>query len=209
VSLPRSRALDAGQSATLALAVIYFAACTAASWARWANFEYRTFDLAYYVQALWQLIHGRFDISVEGVPLLGNHVEPIILLITPLFTLIPHPMIFVIVQNALLASMGPVGFGIARRLGLDRWSAAALSGALLLAPAAGYIALHEFHPEALAAPFLLLLIGARLVGSLRAHWLWLIAVLACKENLALLAAAYCLVHAIVERKRASAELWRC
>jgi uncharacterized membrane protein len=206
VTVPRWRALDPGQSASVAVALAFFAICTVASWARWANFEYRTFDLAYYVQALWQLIHGRFDVSVEGVPLLGNHVEPVVLLIAPLLALTRHPMIFVIVQNALLASMAPVGFGVARRLGMDRPAAFALSCALLLTPAAGYIALHEFHPEALAAPFLLLLVRARLMGSLRAHWGWLIALLACKENLALLAAAYCFVNAITERKRPWREL---
>ena len=194
------------QAAIGALAFLFFALCTATSWARWANFEYRTFDLAYYVQALWQLIHGRFQVSVQGVPLLGNHVEPVVFLFAPLFLLIRHPMIFVIVQNALLASMGPVSFAMARRLGLDHLAACFLSAALLLAPAAGYIALHEFHPEALAAPFLLFLIHARLRSWLRAYWGWIIALLACKENMALLAAAYCVVHIIAERKRPIGEL---
>ena len=195
-----------GQGAILALALLFFAVCTWASYARWANFEYRTFDLAYYVQALWQLIHGRFQVSVEGVPLLGNHVEPIVLLIAPLFIVFRHPLVFVVVQNAALASMGPVAFDVGRRLGLDRTTAVLLAGALLLAPASGYIALHEFHPEALTAPFLLLMLHARLRGSLRAHWGWLIAVLACKENMALLIAAYCAVHVVLERKRPRAEL---
>ena len=155
---------------------------------------------------LWQLIHGRFQVSVEGVPLLGNHVEPIVLLIAPLFLLFRHPLFFVIVQNAALASMGPVAFSIGRRLGLDRKTALLLAGAVLITPATGYIALHEFHPEAFTAPFLLLMFHARLRCSLRAHWGWLIAVLACKENMALLIAAYCAVHLIFERKRPLAEL---
>jgi hypothetical protein len=45
------------------------------------------------------------------------------------------------------------------------------------------------------------MLQARLAGSLRWHWLWLIAVLACKENMALLVAAYCAVHLVLERKR--------
>jgi uncharacterized membrane protein len=202
----KRRAADPGKGAILSLAVLFFAACTWASYARWANFDYRTFDLAYYVQALWQLIHGRFQVSVEGVPLLGNHVEPIVLLIAPLFLLFRHPLLFVVVQNVALASMGPVAFSIGQRLGLDRKTALLLAGAVLITPATGYIALHEFHPEALTAPFLLLMLHARLRGSLRAHWGWLIAVLACKENMALLIAAYGAVHLILERKRPLAEL---
>lgn len=113
-------AADPGKGPILALALVFFAACTWTSYARWANFEYRTFDLAYYVQALWQLIHGRFQVSVQGVPLLGNHVEPIVVLLVPFFLLFSHPLIFVLAQNAALASMGPVAFSIGQRLGSDR-----------------------------------------------------------------------------------------
>src|SRR4029077_2612656 len=86
-------------------AAVFFASTTAVSWLRWANFHYRTFDLAYYVQAIWQLVHGRLAVSVENVPLLGNHVEPIIFLFAPVFGLIRHPMIFVVIQNAAIATM--------------------------------------------------------------------------------------------------------
>ena len=199
-------AADPGKGPIFALALVFFAASTWTSYARWANFEYRTFDLAYYVQALWQLIHGRFQLSVQGVPLLGNHVEPIVVLLAPIFFLFRHPLVFVLVQNAALASMGPVAFSIGQRLGLDRKTALLLAGAVLITPATGYVALHEFHPEAFTAPFLLLMLHARLRGSLRAHWGWLIAVLACKENMALLIAAYCAVHVVLERKRPLAEL---
>ena len=195
-----------GKGAIFSLSLVFFALCTWTSYARWANFEYRTFDLAYYIQALWQLIHGRFEVSVQGVPLLGNHVEPIVLLIAPLFFTFRHPLIFVVVQNAALASMGPVAFDIGKRLGLDRTSALLLACAVLITPATAFIALHEFHPEALTAPFLLLMLQAQVRGSLGWHWLWLIAVLACKENMALLVAAYCAVHLVLERKRPWAHL---
>jgi uncharacterized membrane protein len=206
VTMTKPLASDSGQGAILSLAVAFFAICTWVSYARWANFEYRTFDLAYYVQALWQLIHGRFAVSVEGVPLLGNHVEPIVFLIAPIFLLFRHPLVFVVVQNAALASMGPVAFRIGRRLGLDRKPALLLAAAVLITPATGYIALHEFHPEALAAPFLLLMLQARVRHSLRAHWIWFVAVLACKENMALLLTAYCVVRVCLEHKRPIAEL---
>jgi uncharacterized membrane protein len=206
VTTTKRLAADPGKGPIFTVALGFFAVSTWASYARWANFEYRTFDLAYYVQAIWQLIHGRFQVAVEGVPLLGNHVEPIVLLIAPLFLLCRHPLIFVLVQNAALASMGPVAFSIGRLLGLDRKTALLLGGAVLITPAAGYIALHEFHPEAFTAPFLLLMFQARLRCSLRSHWGWLIAVLACKENMALLITAYCAVHVVLERKRPLSEL---
>jgi uncharacterized membrane protein len=206
VTTSKRLAVDSGGAAALGVAVVFFAACTWASYARWANFEYRSFDLAFYVQGLWQFIHGHFAVSVLGVPLLGNHVEPIVFLIAPLFVLFRHPMVFVLVQNAALASMGPLAFGIARRMGLERTPALLLAIAVLMTPATGYVALHEFHPEALAAPCLLLMVHAHLRSALRAHWAGFIALLACKENMALLLAAYCLVHLVLEHKRPFAEL---
>src|SRR6266850_7905336 len=124
--MTRSRA-HPGRGLILSLALIFLTTCTWVSGARWANFEYRTFDLAYYVQAVWQLIHGRFQVSVEGVPLLGNHVEPIVFLLAPLFLIFRHPMVFVVVQNAALASMGPVALSIGQQLGLDRKTALLLA----------------------------------------------------------------------------------
>lgn len=183
------------------LALLFFTLCTWASFARWANFEYRTFDLAFYVQGLWQFLKGRYYVSVAGVPLLGNHVEPIVFLIAPLFFLIPHPLLLVFLQNAALALMGPVAFKIGRELGLERRDALLLASAILLTPATSYIALHEFHPEAFAALFFLLVLHARLRRSLNAHWGWLLALLACKENLALLIIAYCGVQTVLEWKR--------
>jgi uncharacterized membrane protein len=204
--IPNQSAAEPGKTFIAAVAVLFFVISTWVSYARWANFECRTFDLAYYAQGIWQFLHGRFAVSVIGVPLLGNHVEPIVFLFAPLIAVFRHPMLFVAVQNAALATMGPVGFSIARRLGLDGKSSALAASALLLAPAAGYIALHEFHPEALSAPLLLLMLQARLTRKLGKHWLWFIAVLACKENMALLLIAYCAIHCVAERKLSLAEL---
>src|SRR5204862_8071627 len=90
------------------LAVIFFLVWAWTSYARWSDFQYRCFDLAYYVQAIWQLIHGRFDVSVEDVSLPGNHVVPIVFLFAPLLAIFRHPMTFVPVANAALASTCPV-----------------------------------------------------------------------------------------------------
>jgi uncharacterized membrane protein len=200
------RTLDFNQAAIVAVSAVFFVVCTWTSYARWANFEYRTFDLAYYVQAIWQLIHGRFQVSVEHVPLLGNHVEPIVFLFAPLFAAFRHPMLFVVIQNAALAAMGPIGYNIAKRLGFEQRESCALGALLLITPAAGYIALHEFHPEALTAPMLLLMFEARLLNSVGRHWLWFAAVLFCKENMAPLLGAYCAVQSMAERKRGLPEL---
>lgn len=206
----RFTAAEAGRSGPL---LLFFAAAIAcilwscASYFRWANFGYRTFDLAYYVQAVWQLIHGRFSLTIENVPLLGNHVEPIVFLFAPIFALVRHPMVFVIVQSVALSSMAPLGYLLGCRF-FDGRTSVLLSLALLLAPATSFVALHEFHPEALSAPLLLLMLYARTTGRLWLHWFGFLAVLACKENMALLLAAYCAVLLVIEWDRGLAALVR-
>lgn len=203
VAAPR---LDGARVVIFIAAGAFAIATSVVSAAHWAAFEYRTFDLAFYVQALSQFLHGHTDVSLLRVPLLGNHAEPIVFLIAPIFAVIRHPLVFVVAQNAMLATMGPVGYDIGRRLGLTAKQAALLAVALLAAPATCFVALHEFHPEALSAPLLLLMLRARLQGSVRRHWLWFLAVLACKENMALLLIAYCAVYLFLERKRGWAKL---
>jgi uncharacterized membrane protein len=63
---------ELGEAAILTLAVLFFLICTWAPYVRWANFEYRTFDLAFYTQAMWQFIHGRFEVTVAPVPFSGQ-----------------------------------------------------------------------------------------------------------------------------------------
>ena len=185
---------------TRIFAVTFALATFAVSWFRWATFQYRTFDLAFYVQALWNLLHWKFHVSLLNVPLLGEHASVIVLPIAPLFAILPHPMLLVALQSIALASMAPVGFRIGRHLGLDPGTSAILALTALLLPATGFVALHEFHPEAFSAPFLFLLFEARLRKSLGAHWLWFLAVLSCKENMPLLLIAYCAVSALENHK---------
>lgn len=192
----------------LGLAICFFIGVTAVSWFRWATFRYQTFDLAFYVQCIWLALHGKSTASILGVSLMGNHAEPIVFLITPLFAIFRHPMVFVVVQNLALATMAPVGYDIARRLGLKREAAGALAAALLLTPATGYAAIHEFHPETLTAPLLLWLWRARLRESFSGWWLWFVAVLATKENMTLLLAALCAVQAVMDRRRGGNWVWK-
>src|SRR5262245_12698089 len=144
VSKVRSSSSGAFGVVILAVATAFFLISTASAWAEWANFRYQTFDLAFYTQAMWQFIHGRFDVSILNTPLLGNHVEPIFFLLAPIFAVFRHPMVFVVIQNAALAAMAIVGFDICRRLGFGPRNSFFLGASLLIVPATGYVALSEF-----------------------------------------------------------------
>jgi len=178
------------------------------SWWQWWTFQYGTFDLAFYVQALWLALRGKWTVSLLNVPLMGNHAEPIVFLITPLFAIFPHPMTFVAVQTLAFATMPFTAWRIARRLEIARPAAICLALATVLTPATLSIGIYEFHPEALAAPLLLLLIEARLAERYGRFWLWFVAVLSVKENMALLLVAFCAVWAVLDAQRGRAWVLR-
>ncbi len=178
------------------------------SWWQWWTFQHGTFDLAFYVQALWLAVRGKWTVSLLNVPLMGNHAEPIVFLLTPLFAIFPHPMTFVVVQTLAFATMPFTAWRIARRLEIERPAAICLALATILTPATLSIGIYEFHPEALAAPLLLLLIEARLAERYGRFWLWFVAVLGVKENMAPLLVAFCAVWAVIEWKRGRAWVLR-
>lgn len=186
------------------IVALAFAAGTAVwSWWRWWTYQYTTFDLAFYIQTVWLALRGEWYVSVLDVPLLGNHAEPIVYLFAPLYAVCPHPMIFVAVQSISLALSAIFAWHIAIQASLSRRAAAVFALLILVTPATGFAAIHEFHPEALAIPFILGMAAAR--GANRWGWYCLstLLLLACKENLTLLVIAWCFVFAVIDRKRGS------
>ena len=186
----------------LVWSALFFSAITfAVSWWRWWTFQYGTFDLAFYVQALWLALRGKWMVSLLNVPLMGNHAEPIVFLLTPLFAICPHPMLFVAVQTLAFATMPFTAYRIGKHLNLEPRAALLMALATIVTPAAFSIGVYEFHPEALSAPLLLLLIEARLAERYGRYWLWFLAVLGVKENMAPLLMMFGGVLAVVEWKR--------
>ncbi len=182
-------------------ALLFGVATVTVSWWHWWTYQYTSFDLAFYVQALWLALRGQWQVSLLNVPLMGNHAEPIVFLLAPLFALWSHPMLFVVAQTLALASMPFTAWRITQRLGIERVSATLLALATVLTPATFLVGIYEFHPEALAAPLLLLLIEAKLAGRLGWFWLWFGAVLGVKENMVLLLIAWCFVFAVLDARR--------
>lgn len=182
-------------------ALVFFVIVVADSWFRWATYQYRTFDLAFYVHSYWLALNGGGLSTILDVSIMGNHAEPICYLFLPLFWMWKHPMLLVVIQALLLITMPFTGYRIARRLEFSQRGALFLGLATLLAPATGFMALHEFHPETLAAPLILLMLEARLAGRAALFWFWFLLSVACKENVALMLGWMCAVHYLIERAR--------
>jgi uncharacterized membrane protein len=131
----------------------------AAIW-RHQQFLSHRFDLGNMVQAVWSTAQGRplqmtDAASGEQITRLGAHVDPILVLLAPLWWIYPGPELLLVVQAAALAA----GIYPAVRLALkytESALAAGLLGAWYLAfPWIVWNAFDDFHPVTLAIPLLL------------------------------------------------------
>ncbi|HLI05345.1 MAG TPA: DUF2079 domain-containing protein [Ktedonobacteraceae bacterium] len=160
---------------------------------RYQSYHADAFDLGNMDQAVWNTLHGHFfrftnrGLDWYGPPTrLGVHVEPILLLIAPLYLLHSGPETLLLLQTVALALGGiPLFLLGLRRLPEFPLMAAASVAAYLSTPEILGEALYDFHAVALATPLLLLALWA--LETRRYHWFVGAAVLAalCKEEVAL------------------------
>ncbi|HEV8637419.1 MAG TPA: DUF2079 domain-containing protein [Chloroflexota bacterium] len=151
--------------------------------ARHDDLRTNAFDLGYVSNTLWHTAHGApfrmttlegATFAPEGVDpgrirrphsLLAFHVEPLLLLIAPLYRLWPDPRLLLWLQAAVVAAGAlPVAW-LARTVVGGRLAAPCFGLAYLLAPGLEGAALSDFHAVALAAAWLA--IGLWLVESAR------------------------------------------
>jgi len=160
---------------------------------RYQTYHAFAYDLGNFDQVVWNTLHGhpfRFTNRAPdwfGPPTrLGVHVEPILLLIAPLYLLHSGPETLLLLQSLALALGGiPLLLLGLRRLPELPLVAAAFVGAYLATPEILGEALYDFHAVALATPLLLLVLWA--LDAQRYRWFVVAGVLAslCKEEVAL------------------------
>ncbi len=162
------------------------------------------FDLGNLDQVVWNTLHGHpFRMTnVMGITTrLAAHVEPILLLIAPLYAVWSDPRALLILQATALAIGGwPIFCLAADRLNSGPAGLVFLL-VYLLFPALQGPNLYDFHLSPLAAPLLAFAYHA----ASRCRWktfvaLTLLAAL-CREEIPLLVAAMGLYVAVVQRKR--------
>lgn len=147
-------------------------------------------DLGQIDQAIWNSSRGRLlefsEGSVQSVRL-TDHVEPMFVLISPVFWLWDDVRALLLLQ-VVFAVLGawPL-YALARRY-LPPWPALAPAAAYLLAPPLQSALLSEFHAIPLAVPLVLWALWAVEAGRLRAFVLATVLVAMVKEEAGLLAA---------------------
>lgn len=167
-------------------------------------------DLAVFDQVLWNTIHGRFMESTlslarcEPHSFFGDHFSPALLLILPLYALVPRPETLIVVQTAALAlGVWPV-YLLSRRFLPSSEQRLVWVAAYLLSAPLSFIALYDFHEITLAvAPlgFAMYFLATRRTVPMI---LCLVCALLAKEEVALIGIGFGVALAFQGRWRSSA-----
>jgi len=168
------------------LLLLYNAVFSAVSVLNFRNFGMSAFDVGIHAQAIWKLSTGRglFN-TVRGLPIWGDHCWFIMLLYTPLYWFVPRVETLLVLQSLGLALGAlPLAAIVLRRKG-GSLAAIVFTMAWLLSPALQNMNLENFHPEVLAAPFLLWSVERADAMKWRGYWIAIGAALLCKEDVAL------------------------
>ena len=164
----------------------YAAGFAALSTLRHLSFTTGRFDLGNMVQAVWATAHGHplaiTDLQGEQISRLGAHVDPILVAFTPLWWLWPSPAMLLTVQAAAVALGALPVFWLARKHLASERAALGFALAYLLYPAVQWLTLNEFHPVALATPFLLFALWYLDEDRLVAFAVFAAAACLCKEE---------------------------
>lgn len=151
------------------------------------HYAYRTgFDTAIYDQLLWLLAHGEDPFStVVTRPMLADHFQPGLVLLTPLYWLGLGVPGLLAAQSVGLALAAPALYALARALGASAAVASIPALAWLVCPWVASVNLFEFRPTA----FMPVLLVLSVLGGLQRRdvLLWATAILAMslKEDVAL------------------------
>lgn len=191
-------------------------------------FVYQAHDLGIYDQAVWNTVHGQPFRSTLEEPydtLLGDHFEPILLLLALPYALWPSPKTLLFIQSAALGLGALPVYWLAREglasalagrrtTGGDRAgggplpttlaveiSALTFAAVYLLYPAVHSANVFEFHPSALAIPLLLYAIYFMRKRRFALYFLFLILTMSTKEVLPLTTFVLGLYAFLIERVR--------
>lgn len=159
---------------------------------RHESFNSAAYDLGIFDQVIWNSAHGRpFRNSLmwDSPNFLGHHFSPILLLLVPLYLLWSDPRLLLMVQTVALAvSVFPI-YWWAKERSQDGNIALSVAASYLLSPALAFVNLSDFHEIALATPLLSFATYYLLKRNHGSFLVFLVLVLLCKEEMALVAAA--------------------
>jgi uncharacterized membrane protein len=156
------------------------------TWSQQSNFGTLDYDLGIFDQEVWLSAHHLNPfLSIRGLNMWANHVNPVIYLLVPFYWLGAGPHFLLFVQTLALAGAAIPLWLLAKDRFRSAWLALFVPLAWLAYPAVEWMNFDQFHPEMLGvAAFIFAYWFAD-----REHWVWygvcVALVLGCKEDAAL------------------------
>ncbi len=166
------------------------------------SFNSTAYDLAIYDQAVWSYSRGKIMLnSVAQTQLLGDHVEPILFLITPLYWVYPSPLILVVIQTIIIAIGAIPLYFLTKNVLKNELIALIIPFAYLIHPSTQYMNLFDFHPETLAVSFILFSLYFLEIRKYSLSFMFLALAGLCKEYVPLLFVTFGVYILFVHKKK--------
>jgi uncharacterized membrane protein len=199
IALPAARTLaNAGAAAMIIAGAVGFSAI---SLFRYVHFGANGFDLGIQDQTVWG--YSRLDMipnTVLGVPnLLGDHFNPILIVLAPFYWLWPSAATLLVAQAVLLAVAGiPIYLWAVRRVGYVAGLSFLGSYLLFWGVLAGVV--FDFHHVVFAVPAISTALYATLNKQNRLLWASVAVAMLTREDVALTVIALGLFIAVFQRR---------
>ena len=180
-----------------AMVTFYVAVFGSLTWAQQSNFGTFGFDMGIFDQEVWLV--SRFKpsfITVRGLDMWANHVNPIVYLLVPAYWFGAGPHFLYLLQTTSLALGALPLWLIARDRLRNGWLALAIPLAWLLYPSVQWMTWWHFHPESLGVPAFLFAWWFAGRGQWRWYAVCVCLVLATKEDAGIAVAAMGVVLAL-------------
>lgn len=189
-----------------AMIMVYAGVFGRLTWLQQANFGTFDFDMGVFDQEIWLAAHHLNPfVTIRGLNMWANHVNPIVYLLVPFYWLGAGPHFLYLVQVGAFAFAAVPLWLLARDRWSNSWLALGVPAAWLLYPAVEWMTWWPFQPEYLAVPAFIYAYWF----AMRRRWVWyaacVVLVLATKEDVALPVIVLGLLLACRGRRRAG--LW--
>ena len=168
-----------------------------------------SFDLAIFVQAVWNTAQGKLLYSSikGGVCLLADHFSPLLILFSLPYRFIPNPELLLIFQAFAAASaVFPIAHLARQHLKASYWSLIFAICYVLYLPVRNSVRF-DFHPEVLVIPLWIWAFSLLREGKTIWSSICLLLALSAKENAALLTFAFGCYGLFFQRKKKFGLFW--
>ena len=169
-----------------AMVLLYCVFFIRLTWIQQAHYGTYDYDMGIFDQEIWLAAHHLNPfITIRGLNMWANHVNPIIYLLVPFYWLGAGPHFLFILQTLALAGSAIPLWLLARDRFANPWLALGIPLAWLLYPAVEWMTKWPFQPEYLAVPAFLFAYWLADRGYWRWYGICIVLVLATKEDAAL------------------------